>query len=157
MDKRQKRLLANIVVVITFTIVVVAGFANLKNIINRSEAMRAMELLGKEVLQYRKEYGSLPSETYVRQFANRIGAVRLTDFRYRAPWIEFGCDPNTTVLIYSRKNYTGLTKSGGIVQWLGGKVEWLDKKRFDEIMEAQQQQMELQWLREHLQKSKNSF
>jgi hypothetical protein len=157
MDKRQRKLVANIVVVITFTVVMVVGFANIKNIINRSEAIRAMELLGKEVLRYRKNNGSLPSEIYVKQFSNQIGAVRLTDFQYRAPWIEFGCDPNTTVLIYSRKNYKGFVKSGGIVLWLNGKVEWINKKRFDQIMEAQQKQIELQWLKEHLQKNKDAF
>jgi hypothetical protein len=157
MDKRQRKLVANIVVVVTFTVVMVAGFANIKNIINRSEAIRTMDLLGSEILQYRKNNGSLPGENYVKQFSDRIGAVRLTDLQYRAPWIEFGYDPNTTVLAYTRKNYTGFVKSGGIVLWLNGKVEWINKKRFDQIVEAQQQQIELQWLREHLQKNKDSF
>jgi len=155
MDKRQKKLIANVVVVVTFTVVIVVGFANIKNIINRSEAIRAIDLLGKEVLQYRKNNGSLPAENYVKQFSNQIGAVRLTDIQYRAPWIEFGCDPNTTVLAYARKDYAGLVKSGGIVLWLNGKVEWINKKRFERIMGTQQQQIELQWLKEHLQKNKS--
>ncbi|MFA6186160.1 MAG: hypothetical protein WC770_02965 [Phycisphaerae bacterium] len=155
MDRRQKKLVTNIVVVIGFTIATVAGFANVKNLINRSEAMRAMELLSKEVMSYKKTYGSLPSENYVRQFAEQIGAVRLSDFKYRAQWIEFGCDPNATILAYAEKNYIGLVKSGTAVLWLGGKVEWIDKKHFYEIMKAQQKKQELRWIQEHLRDDKN--
>jgi hypothetical protein len=151
MDRRQKKLAANIVVVIMFTVIMVAGFANVKNLINRSESMRAMELLGKEVLSYKKNYGSLPSENYARQFAEEIGAVRLGDFQYRSQWIEFGCDPNATVLAYAEKNYKGFVKSGAAVLWLSGKTEWIDKKHFSEIVKSQQNKQELQWIREHLQ------
>ena len=155
MNRRQKKLVANIVVVITFTAAMVAGFANMKNLINRSEAMRAMELLGKEVLSYRQTYGSLPSEDYARQFAEQIGAVRLSNFQYRAQWIEYGSDPNATVLACAEKKYKGLVKSGAVVLWLSGKVEWISKKHFCKIMESQQEQQELKWIREHLQSGKN--
>jgi hypothetical protein len=151
MDRRQKKLVVNIVVVIGFTAAMVAGFANVKNLINRSEAMRAMELLSKEVLSYKKDYGSLPSENYARGFAEQIGAVRIGNFQYRAQWIEFGCDPNTTILAYSEKNYAGFVESGAAVLWLSGKTEWMDKKHFYEIMKAQQKKQELRWIQEHLQ------
>jgi hypothetical protein len=157
MDRRQKKLVVNIVVVITFTVVMVAGFANVKNLINRSEAMRGMELLGKEVLSYRQTYGSLPSENYARQFTEQIGAVRIGDFQYRAQWIEFGCDPNATILAYTEKNYAGLVKSGAAVLWLSGKTEWIDKKHFGEIIKKQQRKQELRWLQEHLQNDKNKY
>ncbi|HBR19326.1 MAG: hypothetical protein WC765_09410 [Phycisphaerae bacterium] len=151
MDRRQKKLVANIVVVIAFTAAMVAGFANVKNVINRSEAMRAMELLGKEVLSYRQTYGSLPSENYAKQFAEQIGAVRLGDFQYRAQWIEFGCDPNATILAYTEKKYSGVIKSGAAVLWLNGKTEWIDKQRFCEIMKSLQNKQELRWIQQHLQ------
>jgi len=155
MDRRQKRLIANIVVVITFTVAVVIGFANMKNLINRSESMRAMERLGGEILSYRQTYGSLPNENYVKQFAEQIGAVRLTNFQYRAQWIEYGSDPNVTVVAYAEKKYTGLVKSGEVVLWLNGKVEWTSKKHFYEIMESQQKRQELKWIQEQLQGGKN--
>ena len=151
MDRRQKKLIANIVVVIAFTAAMVAGFANVKNIINRSEAMRATELLGKEILSYKHTYGSLPSENYARQFIEQIGAVRLGDFQYRAQWIEFGCDPNATILAHAEKKYAGFVKSGVVVLWLSGKTEWIDKKHFGEIIKAQQKKQELRWIQEHLQ------
>lgn len=140
-------------VVVIFTIAMVVGLVNIKNVINRSEAMRAMELLGREILTYRKTHGSLPAEIYVKQYAGKIGAVRLAGFHYRAPWIEFGSEPNSTVLIYAKKNYRGFVKAGGIVLWLNGKVEWMNKKQFEQILAAQQKQQELQWIKTHLQKN----
>jgi hypothetical protein len=154
MDRRQKKLAVNTVVVIAFTVAMVAGFANVKNLINRSEAMRAIDMLGKEVLLYKQTYGSLPSENYARQFAEQIGAVRLGDFQYRAQWIEFGCDPNATILAYTEKNYTGFVKSGAAVLWLSGKTEWIDKEHFGEIIKSQQKKQELRWIQEHLQDEK---
>lgn len=156
MNKRQKKLIANIVIVLAFTVATVVGFANIKNAINRSETIRAMQLLGDDVLAYRKQYGSLPSEYYAKQFADRIGAVRLTDFQYRAQWVEFGSEPNTTILAYSQKNYKGLVKAGAIVLWLNGKVEWISKKQLEQILTAQQKQQELQWIQERLQSGKNN-
>jgi len=152
-NRQQKKLIANVVTVITFTVAMVVGFANIKNAINRSETTRAMRILSNEILKYKKQYGSLPSTSYVTQFVDKIGAVRLTSLQYRAQWIEFDSDPDTAVLAYSQKDYRGLIKAGYVVLWLNGKVEWLPKKHFEQILAAQQQQQELQWLQENLQKN----
>jgi hypothetical protein len=151
-NRQQKKLVANIVTVVTFTVAMVVGFANIKNAINRSETIRAMKILNDEILKYKKEYGSLPAELYVKQFTDKIGAVRLFGFQYRAQWIEFDSKPDITILAYSEKNYKGLVKAGYIVLWLNGKVEWVPKNQFEKILAAQQKQQELQWLREYLQK-----
>ena len=156
LNRKQKKLLVNFVIVVAFTTAMVVGFANIKNFINRSEAIRAMGILGKEILQYRQKYDSLPSEIYVKQYEEAIGAVRLS-IQYRAQWIEYGADPNATILGYSEKNYRGFVKGGYIVLWLNGKVEWINKKQFEKILTAQQQQQELQWLQERLQKNKDSL
>jgi hypothetical protein len=157
LNRKQKKLLVNVVIVVAFTTAMVVGFANIKNVINRSEATRAIGILGKEILQYRQKYGSLPSETYVKQYQEAIGAVRLSDLQYRAQWIEYGADPNTTILAYSEKNYRGFVKGGCLILWLNGKVEWIEKTEFKKILTAQQQQQELQWLQEHLRKNKDSL
>jgi hypothetical protein len=153
-NRQQKKLVANVVTVVTFTIAMVVGFANIKNAVNRSEAMRAMRILSNEILQYKKQYNSLPSTTYVTEFTDRIGAVRLGNLQYRAQWIEFNSEPNTTILAYSKNNYRGFVKAGYIVLWLDGKVEWIREKPFEKILTEQQKQQELQWLLEHLQKNK---
>ncbi|MGB8226851.1 MAG: hypothetical protein WCE45_08335 [Sedimentisphaerales bacterium] len=155
MNIRQKKLVANITVVLVFTIAMVTAFANIKNLINRSETMRATELVGKEILRYRKASGSLPPEYYVKEYINKIGAVRLYGIHYRAPWIEFGSEPNSTILAYSEKNYSGFVKAGSVVLWLNGKVEWINKKQFEQTLATQQKQQEFQWIKEHLQNSEN--
>jgi hypothetical protein len=152
---RQKKLVSNSIVVLVFTVAMVTTFANIKNVINRSEAMRATELVGQEVLRYRKANGSLPPEYYVKEYINEIGAVRLSNFHYRAPWIEFGSEPNNTILAYSEKDFRGFVKAGGIVLWLNGKVEWMNKKQFKQSLAAQQKQQELQWIKERLQSGEN--
>ncbi|MDD5010814.1 MAG: hypothetical protein PHQ00_01690 [Phycisphaerae bacterium] len=154
MNTQQKKLVANVVTVLTFTIAMVVGFANIKNTINRSEAIRAMNVLSAEILKYKKETGSLPPTVYVSQYVERIGAVRLGNYRYRAQWIEFNADPNTTILAYSEKKYRGLVKSGYVVMRLNGKVEWMGKKHFEHLLAEQQKQQELQWLQDHLRKDK---
>lgn len=153
MNRQQKKLVANVVTVITFTVAMVVGFANIKNAINRSETTRAMRIISDEILKYKKETGSLPSTAYVTEFTDKIGAVRLGNFQYRAQWIEFNSDPNTTILAYSKNNYRGFVKAGYVTLWLNGKVEWIPQKPFEEILAEQQKQQELQWLQENLEKN----
>lgn len=155
MNARQKQLVVHIIAVMVFTIVMVVGFANIKNLINRSEAMRTMKMVGSEISRYRKNYGSLPLGSFVKQYAEQIGAVRLTNLVYRAQWIEFGFDPNSTILAYSEKRYSGFVRPGCVVLWLNGNVEWMSKKQFEKTLATQQKQQELQWIKEHLQSSEN--
>ncbi len=129
----------------------VMGFGNIKNLINRSESMRTMKALGNEILNYRKIYGSLPSESFVKQYIQEIGAVRMMNTVYRAQWIEFGFEPNSTILAYSKKNYRGFARPGAVVLWLNGSVEWIGQKQFEQILAAQQKKQEIQWIKEHLQ------
>lgn len=150
MNIRQRKLVANIVIVLFFTIAMIVGFANIKDKINRSESIRAMELLGKEVLQYRKDFGSLPNESYILQIKEKIGAVRLGQVQYRAAWIEYGSPPETTILAYAKKDYSGFSDDGYVVLWLDGRVEWNAKEKFEKILTEQQKQLEIQWLQEHL-------
>lgn len=128
----------------------IVGFANIKNKINRSESIRAMKILGQEVLEYRKNYGSLPNEYYITQIKEKIGAVRLGDVQYRATWIEYGAPPETTILAYSEKKYSGVVKDGYVVLWLDGRVEWINKEDFEKILHEQQKKQEIQWIQEHL-------
>jgi len=130
----------------------ISGFANIKNKINRSESIRAMKILGQEILKYRKNYGSLPNEIYITQIKERIGAVRIGNVQYRATWIEYGAPPETTILAYAPKKYSGVVKDGYVVLWLDGRVEWIDKKEFEKTLHDQQKQQEIRWLQEQLRK-----
>jgi len=152
MDRRQKKLVSNLITVSIFTIVMVFGLVTFKDAVNKSEAIRATELLSKEILAYHKRSGSLPSKNYIDQFLERIGAVRIGEIQYRAQWIGYGSDKAKTILAYSKKNYSGLLKSGYIVIRLNGQVEWMSPNRFEPVLQIQQQQSELDWLKTQITK-----
>ena len=154
MNTQQKKLVANIITVAFFTIIMIVGFANIKNNINRTESIRAMNVLSKEIFSYRQKFGSLPNQLYVDDFIDRAGLVRIGPLQYRAAWIEYGSEPNSTILAYSEKVYGGFVKSGYVVLWYNGKVEWFEKNFFEKLLAEQQKKDELQWLLDHLRQEK---
>ena len=147
MNRRQKSILINAISVITITSIAVVAMINLKDWVNRSEAMRAMEDLGKLVLQYRTENGSVPPQSYVDSIKTNLkGHVRLGDLQYRALWIDFDSTPDD-VLAYVEKKYHSLVLSNGfIVLRLDGRVEWMQKQRLDVLLARQQSRMEIETL-----------
>ena len=67
LHKQQKRLLIRVLSVLIVTSIVVVAMINFKDMVNRAEAVRAMENLGLLVKEQRAEYGSVPSDIYVNQ------------------------------------------------------------------------------------------
>ena len=147
MNRRQKSILINAISVITITSIAVVAMINLKDWVNRSEAMRAMEDLGNLVLQYRQENGSVPPQSYVNNIKTNLkGHVRLGDLQYRALWIDFDSKPDD-VLAYVEKKYHSLVLSRGfIVLRLDGRVEWMQKQQLDVLLARQQSRMEIETL-----------
>ena len=145
MNKPQKQILANFVVVLLITTTAVVGMVELKNMVNSSEAMRAMESLGQVVGDYKQKNGSVPPESYVDGIIKSLeGQLRLGNLCYRAQWIAFGSPPDT-ILAYVRKNYHSLFFSpGAIVLQVDGRIEWMDKASFDKLIAGQQTPMELE-------------
>ena len=145
MNKLQKRILANFVVVLLVTVTAVVGMVELKNMVNRSEAMRAMESLGQVVGDYKQKNGSVPPESYVDGIIKSLeGQLRLGDLRYRAQWIAFDSPPDT-ILAYARKDYRSLfSRPGAVVLRFDGRIEWMDKASFDKLIAGQQTPMELE-------------
>jgi hypothetical protein len=146
-NRRQKSILINVISVIIITSIAVVAMINLKDWVNRSEAMRAMEDLGKLVLQYRNENGSVPPQSYVDNIKTNLkGHVRLGDLQYRALWIDFDSTPDD-VLAYVEKKYRSLVLSSGfIVLRLDGRVEWMQKQQLDVLLARQQSRMEIEIL-----------
>lgn len=131
MDRRQKALLTESILVLAATVLAVVALIHLKDYINRSEAMRAMGQLGEQVFEYRKQYGSLPPESFVGSIKGRLeGAARLGNVKYRALYI--GPDaPGKTILAYSLRHYpTSLWADGYVVLHLDGTVEWMPTSGF---------------------------
>jgi hypothetical protein len=139
MDKRQRNIISNFILVIVVTIAAVLGLVNFKDYVNRAEAMRAMEQLGRISLAYRAEHGAVPAEYHVDDIKKELeGSARLGKIYYRARWIEFGADDDE-VLAYTLKRYhSSIFGTGFIVLRLDGRVEWMKKKQFMELLQKQQ-------------------
>ncbi|MGA1978975.1 MAG: hypothetical protein ABSG99_00195 [Sedimentisphaerales bacterium] len=151
MNRQQKAILRDTTTVIVITVIAVAAMINLKNRVNRSEAMRAMEHLGQIVLQYREKHGSVPPESYIDRIKEELeGHVRLGEVIYRAQWIDFESTPDE-ILAYTEKYHSSwLFGKKYIVLRLDGRVEWMDKREFETLLAQQQNSRELEMLHKKL-------
>ncbi len=143
MNKRQKAILIDFTTVIVATAIAVLAMIIFKDWINRSEATRAIQQLGQTVLQYRKDHGSVPPESYVDRIKENLeGHVRLGSLQYRARWIDFESTPDE-ILAYTEKNYRSLFFGKGfIVLRLNGTVEWMEEEQFKTLLAQQQSPIE---------------
>jgi hypothetical protein len=151
MNRRQKTILRTTTTVIVITAIAVAAMINLKNWVNRSEAMRAMENLGRIVSQYREKYGSIPPESYIDRIKEELeGHVRLGKVIYRAQWIDFESTPDEILAYTERPHSSWLFGKKHIVLRLDGRVEWMDKQEFETLLAQQQNSQELEMLHKKL-------
>jgi hypothetical protein len=151
MNKRQKAILTDTVTVLVVTAVAAVAMVNLKNWVNRSEAMRAMEHLSKIVLQYREKHGSIPPESYIDTVKRELeGSVRLGEVIYRAQWITFESTPDQILAYTERYHDSWLFGKKYIVLHLDGRVEWMDKQKLETLLARQQSSRELELLRKKL-------
>jgi len=148
MNRRQKTILGNTATVIVITAIAVAAMINLKNWVNRSESMRAMEDLSRIVLQYREKYGSVPPESYIDKIKEELeGHVRLGKVIYRAQWISFESTPDEILVYTERPNSSWLFGKKCIILRLDGRAEWMDKRELETLLAQQQSSQELEMLR----------
>lgn len=145
MNKQQRWILTNFAVVMAVTVAAVIAMLELKNWVNYSEAMRAMEHLGRVVEDYRHKNGSVPPESYIDGVKNSLeGQARLSNLHYRARWIKVDSPPDE-ILAYVTRGYRSLFfRPGAIVLRLDGRVQWMDKKSFEKLLASQQSPMEIE-------------
>lgn len=147
MDRRQKAILIESIAVIAVTAVVVVAMINFKDWINRSEAHRAMEHLGRVVSEYRKEHGLIPPQSYVDRIRDDLeGHARLGNLQYRARWIDFESAPDEILAYTERKYRSSFLSDGFIVLRLDGRVEFINRQEFKDLLAAQQTLMEKEML-----------
>jgi hypothetical protein len=144
---RQKNIIARFVAVMVVTAVAVVGMINLKDWVNRSEAIRAMEQLGQVIVQYRSANGSVPAESHIDDIRQTLeGHVRLGELRYRGLWIDHESTKDE-ILAYAPKHYrNSFVEDGYVVLRLDGRVEWIERKQFEELLAHQQTQREMEML-----------
>jgi hypothetical protein len=138
MNRRQRALLIESLIVLAATVAAVVGMMHLKDYVNRSEAMRAMGQLGSRVLDYRRQYGSLPPQSFVDGIKDDVeGSVRIGNVNYRAMWIGLDA-PEDTILAYSHKTFpSSFFNDGYVVLLLDGRVEWLSTNQFAPLFAPQ--------------------
>ena len=131
MNRRQKALLRETVVVLSVTVAVLIGMLNLKDWINRREAMRAMPQLAESIQDYRTTYQSVPARDFVdAQIPTLSGHVRLGKLTYRAAEITLD-SADDEILAYTEQHYRSLfVNSGYIVMHLDGTVLWREQGEF---------------------------
>jgi hypothetical protein len=151
MNRRQKVILRDFVVVIVITAVAVVAMIHFKDVVNRSEAMRAVEHLRQRIKQYRDEHGSVPPESWIDvQRENLPGSARLGDLKYRGLWIDPDSTSDEIILFAERDYYSLFVGRGYIVLRLGavladdGRVEWMDEREFKKLLSQQQSPEEIQ-------------
>jgi len=158
MNKRQRRILREFFIVIAITVFAVFLMINFKDLVNRSEAIRAMKTLSKRISEYRKARNSLPHESWIEAQKETLpGAPRLGDIKYRALWINTD-SPDDEILAYSNRNYHSLfVGKGYVVLRLNGHVEWMGKKEFEQLLKKQQSKAESQFLQNQLTEKPGEF
>jgi hypothetical protein len=143
MTRRQRNIVINFVSVIVITTIAIIALINFRDYVNWSESMQAMDQLSRIVLNYRKERGSVPPESYINDITEELqGKVRLGQVIYRARWIDFDAPPDE-ILAYVKKEHNSLFMHDGyIVLRLDGRVEWMEPKKFEELLAKQRKPME---------------
>jgi type II secretory pathway pseudopilin PulG len=138
MNKRQKALLTESIIIIVITAAAAVAMINLKQWVSRTEAIQVMEQLGQVVLQYRKENGSLPSGDDVKDIQEKLqGEVRLDKLQYRAQWIDVDSAPDEILAYTEEKFRASFLSDGYVVLRLDGRVEWMGKEKFQKLLGRQ--------------------
>ena len=149
MNRKQKTIIAKLIAVTCCTVLLTATMVNIRGIVNKSEAMRAMKLLGQQVHAYREKHRSSPPESFIISQRQLIGDIRLGEVTYRRQWIGYNPKPYD-ILTYSKKNYGLVAGKGYIVMFLDGSVKWMEIRQFEELLDQQQSKAERDLLQKHL-------
>jgi len=155
MNKRQKSILFEIIIVITITVIAILVLLNVRGYVNRREAELAMTILGSRIRQYRIENGLVPAGYWVnRQRENLPGEVRLGELHYRGRWIDLESEPNEILAYAEHKSRSFFYEDGFFVLRLKEvlprdtgadvNIEWMETEEFKAALVEQQSQVEIE-------------
>jgi hypothetical protein len=138
MNKRQKALLTESVIIIFITIAAVVAMIHLKQWVSRTETIKVMEQLGQITRQYRTENGSMPSESDIKAIHDKLqGRVNLNKLQYRAQWLDAGSAPDEILAYIERQFRASFLSDGYVVLQLSGQVTWMSKEQFRRLLSQQ--------------------
>ena len=135
MNRRQKALLIESLIVLGVTVVAVTVLINLKDWTNRREALRAMANISQQIQAYEREHGSMPSPDYIDSLKESApGRARLGKLKYPTHSIEHN-SPDTAILAYTQQRYRSfLIHSGYVVLYWNGQVSWMLPEQFQSVL-----------------------
>ena len=131
MNRRQKRLIVEASLVVSLTALAVVAMVNLKDWINRREALLAMKQLSEKIQAYKQTYGTVPPEQTVLLWTDSVsGRARLGKLTCRNDPVTVEVDPNA-ILAYTQQRYRSLlVHDGYIVVRVNGSVAWMTPPEF---------------------------
>jgi len=162
MNRRQKAILAEIIIVLLITIVAVVTILNVRDYFNRRAAKFAMMVLGNRIKSYRAKQGSVPSKSWVENQKETLpGNDRLGELQYRGMWVDFESDPNEILCFSEKKSRSIIFNDGYLVLRLkevlipaatgehSGRdtninIQWMEKQEFEDLLAQQQSPMEIE-------------
>jgi hypothetical protein len=135
MNKRQTSIVRHFLVVIAVTLAVIFGLINLRDTVNKSEAIREMGVLARTIQDYRHKNGSLPSEAFLKPVIG--GFSRTSNLQYRAQHVLYDSPADTIVAYSKRRSYSFLVKSGYVYIQFDGQVKWMPPAPFEQMLARQ--------------------
>ncbi len=131
MNKRQRSLLIESLIVLGLAAAAVTALINLKDWTNRREALRAMVNISQQIQAYRRTHSSLPPQDYINNIRESVpGRARLGKLEYRAQSIKHN-SPDNAILAYTQQSYRSLfIDSGHVVLFRNGQVSWMTPDQF---------------------------
>jgi len=138
MNRRQRALLIESLIVLAVTLVAVTVLINLKDWTNRREALRAMANISQQVQAYEREHGSIPTPDYIDSLKDSApGHARLGELKYPSRTAEHN-SPDTDILAYTQQRYRSyLIRSGYVVLFRNGQVSWMLPEQFQSVSAEQ--------------------
>jgi hypothetical protein len=149
MTQQQKTIVIRFVLVLFLTLLAVFALLHIRDLINRSEAMKAMKIIGQQIMAYKEANGLYPPESFVNDLtADLRGYGRADVTEYRGRWLTSDSGPDE-ILAYVYKTFgLKLTGDGYVVLRHNGRVEWMEADAFKSLLAHQQTQAELEALQQ---------
>jgi hypothetical protein len=144
LNKRQISVIRHFLSVIIVTLLFVFGLINLRDGINRREALREMTQFGEAVLKYRQNNGSLPPEAWTKPLLDSFSRIEV---KYRATMILYDSPPNTILAYSKQRSYSLFVKAGYIVLRLNGAVDFMRPDEFEPLLKKQEADRNLELYR----------
>lgn len=145
MNRRQRALLLESLIVIGVVLISMVLLINLKDGTNRREALRAMAHISQRIQTYLDAHNAMPTPDYIDNLKlSAPGRARLGKLEYRTQAFQANA-PDNAILAYTQQTYRSfLIDSGHVVLFRSGQVRWMPPDQFQAALAQAGQPADLQ-------------